>query len=170
MSRRRPALLRSLSHALLLLAALLLAPHTASAKDLRGRAALGANMQLGSTPALSLRYGLPTGNPAINIQVEALAGFWKTANTAASATLGGRLLYGVVAEDNMNLFVGAGAGINSVGGLTAVRVQPVMGADFFFFGLENLGFTTEWGLNIDLGSSSAIGTSASIGAGVHYWF
>ncbi|NOY25076.1 MAG: hypothetical protein GXP62_04300, partial [Oligoflexia bacterium] len=96
MSRhRRSALFSSLSLSLVLLAGLLITPRTANAKDLRGRAALGANLQMGSTPALSLRYGLPTGNPAVNIQVEALAGFWKTADTAASATFGGRLLYGV---------------------------------------------------------------------------
>ena len=158
----------------LLLLAPLVAPGAAQAKDLRNRLAAGANLHLGSIPALSLRYGLPTPDPAINVQIEALAGFWAYGDAGTQAVAGGRALYGVVAEDNMNLFLGAGAGVVSqtASGTTdsVVRVQPVMGADFFFFGLENLGFTTEWGINIDLGSSSGAATSAALGGGVHYWF
>ena len=44
-----------------------------------------------------------------------------------------------------------------------------MGADFFLFGLDNLGFTVEWGLNLDTGGTG-LGTAAAVGAGVHYWF
>jgi hypothetical protein len=53
---------------------------------------------------------------------------------------------------------------------TTLRIQPAMGADFFLFGLENLGFTVEWGLNLDLTGQSGIATTAAVGAGVHYWF
>lgn len=165
-----PRSLLPLRAALLPLAALLLAPAPALAKDLGNRFALGANAHLGSVPALSVRYGLPTGNPAVNIQVEAAAGFWTVSNAKADAVAAGRVLYGVVAEDNMNLFLGAGAGANVTAGVANFRVQPVMGADFFFFGLENLGFTAEWGVNIDVGGSTTAGTSASLGGGVHYWF
>ena len=165
-------LFRSLS-SLLLLAPLAM-PGVAQAKDLRNRVAVGANAHLGSIPALSVRYGLPTPDPAINVQLEVSAGFSAYGDLGSQAVAGGRLLYGVVAEDNMNLFLGAGAGVLSqtASGATdtAVRVQPVMGADFFLFGLENLGFTAEWGLNIDLGSSSGAATSAALGGGVHYWF
>jgi len=80
----------------------------------------------------------------------------------------GRLLYGLVAEDNMNLFFGAGAGAFSADSLVTTRVQPVLGADFFPFGLENLGFTTECGVNIDIGDEA--GAGATVGAGLHYWF
>jgi hypothetical protein len=163
MSARLPAVL-------LLAAGLLSVPRSASAKDLRSRFALGANAHLGSVPALSARYGLPTGNPAMNVQLEALVGFAAVSGTNSDAIAGGRLLYGVVAEDNMNLFLGAGAGVNVVGGTAALRVQPIMGADFFLFGLENLGFTAEWGVNIDLGDPSAVATSGALGGGVHYWF
>jgi hypothetical protein len=45
-----------------------------------------------------------------------------------------------------------------------------MGADFFLFGLENLGFTIEWGLNIDVGPTSGVSTTAAAAAGAHYWF
>ena len=167
-SARRSRLPRCIT--LLPLAGLLLTASPAQAKDLGNRFALGANMHLGSVPALSVRYGLPTGNPAVNIQVEAAAGFWTVSNSKADAVAAGRVLYGVVAEDNMNLFLGAGAGANVTAGVANFRVQPVMGADFFFFGLENLGFTAEWGVNVDVGGSTTAGTSASLGGGVHYWF
>lgn len=151
-------------------AALLLAAPSAQAKDLRERVGVGANAHLGSVPALSVRYGLPTGNPAVNIQAEAVAGFWAQSGQAARVTAGGRVLYGVVAEDNMNLFLGAGAAADTVGNQVNARLQPVMGADFFLFGLENLGFTAEWGVNIDLGATSGASTTATLGGGVHYWF
>lgn len=153
-----------------LLSALLLLSTTAQAKDLGNRLAVGANAHLGSVPALSVRYGLPTGKEELNIQVEVLAGVRATAGTSTDALAGGRVLYGMVAEDNMNLFVGAGAGLHVQADEPVFRLQPVMGADFFLFGLENLGFTAEWGLNVDLGDPSTVATSASIGGGVHYWF
>lgn len=168
----------------LILLAPLLAPGVAQAKDLRQRVAVGANAHLGSVPALSVRYGLPTPDPAINVQLEATAGFWAYGDQGTKAVGGGRVLYGMVAEDNMNLFLGVGAGavtetsaatVDENGdsvqtSSTAARIQPVMGADFFLFGLENLGFTAEWGVNIDLGSSAGVATSAALGGGVHYWF
>ncbi|MCB9777497.1 MAG: hypothetical protein H6742_02940 [Alphaproteobacteria bacterium] len=161
---------RSVPGSLVLLTAGLLASSPAQAKDLRQRLGVGANAHLGSVPALSIRYGLPTGNPAVNIQVEAAAGFWIQDSMPSQVTAGGRVLYGVVAEDNMNLFLGAGAAADTVGTQVNARVQPVMGADFFFFGLENLGFTAEWGLDIDVGANSGFATTGTIGAGVHYWF
>lgn len=168
----------------LLLLAPFASPGVAQAKDLRNRVAVGANAHLGSVPALSFRYGLPTPDPAINVQLEATAGFWAYGDQGTEVVAGGRAMYGVVAEDNMNLFLGFGAAAisetsaatvdtsgNSVQtSTTAARLQPVMGADFFLFGLENLGFTAEWGVNIDLGASAGAATSAAVGGGVHYWF
>ncbi|RME26162.1 MAG: hypothetical protein D6798_07200 [Deltaproteobacteria bacterium] len=150
-----------------------LLPSPARAKDLRKRFAAGANLQLGELPALSVRYGLPTANPAVNVQVELLAGFRSTADPApgeaGSRILAmGRVLYGMVAEDNMNLFVGAGAGARSADSTVTTRIEPVLGADFFPFGLENLGFTAECGVFIDIGDQA--GAGATVGAGLHYWF
>ena len=82
----------------------------------------------------------------------------------------GRLLYGFVAEDNMTLFAAGGIGIPDRVEANTVRIQPAMGADFFLFGLDNLGFTVEWGLNLDTGGSLGLETAAAMGAGVHYWF
>ncbi|MEC8194512.1 MAG: hypothetical protein VX944_06250 [Myxococcota bacterium] len=155
---------------LIALAALLTAP-IAQAKDLRERTGVGFNAQFGHLASLSVRYGLPTPSPVMNIQVEGLFGL----DTAASeeggnVAYGARVLYGFLAEDNMNLFAGGGLGGVNTAGENTVRLQPAMGADFFLFGLENLGFTVEWGINMDIGKSSGVSTTAAAAAGAHYWF
>ena len=69
----------------------------------------------------------------------------------------------------MNLYLGVGAGY--LGGPGTIRVQPGIGAQFFLFGLENLGFSAEWGVNVDLGSTYALTTFGSgPAAAVHYYF
>lgn len=150
----------------------LLAPSVASAKDLGGRVGVGFIHSFGDQSALSVRYGLPLGDPALNVQLEAFGGF--AANTASTGWLvaGGRGLYAVVVEDNLNLYVGAGAGLltDQATRQQALRIQPTMGAEFFLFGLENLGFMTEWGINVDLGDATGVSTAANAGVGVHYWF
>ena len=143
----------------------------AHAKDLRGRSAVGFNQQFGHVSALSVRYGLPTSSPVINVQVEGAFGL-ETAATEDGGNVftGARVLYGFLAEDNMNLFAGGGVGVLTHPDKTIIRTQPAMGADFFLFGLENLGFTIEWGLNIDIGPTSGVSTTAAAAAGAHYWF
>ncbi|MDP2307859.1 MAG: hypothetical protein Q8P18_17670 [Pseudomonadota bacterium] len=154
-----------------MLLALLLVSAPADAKDLRSRFGLGFHEQFGSVSAISVRYGLPTGKPTSNVQIEVDAGVDLAALTEPKLFAGGRLLYSVVAEDNMNLYLGAGAGYLVDGLEGIVRVQPVVGAEFFFFGLENLGFSVEWGANVDLGAAWAVktvGTSPAVAA--HYYF
>jgi hypothetical protein len=80
------------------------------------------------------------------------------------------VLYGTIAEDNMSLFASGGVGAMMESGGSTVRLQPGMGADFFLFGLENLGFTVEWGINLDLADTASLSTSAAMAAGAHYWF
>ena len=155
---------------LLSLVLLLLSSAPASAKDLRQRVAIGVDTQLGGMPTLSARFGLPMPSPAINVQVEGDLGMDITAQQADRFFGGGRVLYGIVAEDNLNLYGTAGAGVLTGSNVTTVRLQPGMAVDFFAFGLENLGFTASWGLNLDLGDASGVSTTGSVGAGVHYWF
>ncbi len=170
-----------MKHLLFLVTPLLCLSHDAAAKDLRGRIGAGFNQQFGHVSALSVRYAIPTKSHAINVHIEANFGL----DTASEPTpdpdnndfvsnrsvfSGGRVLYGVVAEDNMNLFVGGGVGMLTNSDSNTIRLQPSMGADFFLFGLDNLGFTVEWGLNIDTGGSPGVETAAAVGAGVHYWF
>lgn len=170
-----------MKHLLLLLASLICFGTNAQAKDLRGRFGAGFNQQFGHVSALSVRYAIPTQSHAVNIQLEGNFGL-DTATDAVfdpesgkmvegrSVFSGARMLYGFVAEDNMTLFGAGGAGILTSSDSTTVRIQPSMGADFFLFGLDNLGFTIEWGLNIDTGGNPGVSTTAAASAGVHYWF
>jgi hypothetical protein len=138
------------------------------AKDLGNRFGLGVQTQLGSVPALSVRYGLPMANPAVNIQVEADIGF-STEDTGA-LLIGGRGLYAMVVEDNMNLYGFIGAAYNDDGVSSAFRIKPGVEVQAFPFGLENLGLTGSFGINLDLGAPSSVSTAGAVAAGLHYWF
>ncbi len=155
-----------------LLATSTLLTQSADAKDLRGRFGAGFNQQFGHVSALSVRYALPTASHAVNVQLEGNFGLDTATEVSDTRYVfsGGRLLYGFVAEDNMTLFAAGGLGILTQSESNTVRIQPSMGADFFLFGLDNLGFTVEWGLNLDTGGSPGLETTAAMGAGVHYWF
>lgn len=160
------------------LAALLVLPSPALAKDLNGKLGVGFNQSLGyassagSVSSLSLRYGLPTGKPTVNVQIE-LDGGVDVSSAGTRFLGGGRFLYGVVAEDNMNLYLGAGVGYLYDGpdATSFVRVQPALEAQFFPFGLENLGFTAGIGLSVDLGSELGLTTvGGAPNVGMHYYF
>jgi hypothetical protein len=74
----------------------------------------------------------------------------------------------------MNLYAGVGVGYlySTVEGLeSAMRVQPALEAQFFAYGLENLGFTVGLGLSVDLGSATRIATvGGAPNVGMHYYF
>lgn len=147
-----------------------LAPGAALAKDLSGRFGVGFQHGFGEQSALSVKYTLPLGDPAVIVQLEAFGGFATNTDSSGWLLAGGRGLYAFVVEDNMNLYAAAGAGLlsNQAERQQALRLQPAMGAEFFLFGLENLGLSAEWGLNVDLGDATGLATCA--GVGVHYWF
>ena len=154
-----------------------LLPQTAFAKDLREKIGVGFSNQFASTPSISVRYGLPARSPAINIGVEVDIGFDFYSDSSSTSDFnkwfsGVRVLYGFVAEDNMNLYAIAGAGFLFQGTNDArVRVQPALGAEFFLYGVENLGFSAEWGLNFDMGSPNRVTTvSGAPLVGLHYYF
>ncbi len=144
---------------------------SAQAGDHRGRLGFGFHAGLGTVPALSARYALPTASAKVNAQVELDLGIDTGGGQGLSMVAGGRVLYGVVAEDNLSLYVaGAAAYVADPDGY-AIRIQPAVGTEFFFFGLENLGFGVEWGLNLDLGESFRLQTIGGAPAvTVHYWF
>lgn len=155
---------------LLVLAAGLLAPPVQAA-DHRGRFGFGFHAGLGSIPAISARYALPTSSPSINAQIELDGGVDTGTGEGLSLVAGGRFLYGVVAEDNLSLYVAGGAAYVAAPDTYSIRIQPALGAEFFFFGLENLGFGLEWGFNIDVGESFRLQTfGGAPAATVHYWF
>ncbi len=151
---------------------LLFSSSDAQAKDLRGHYAVGFENQLSGMPALSAKYAFPTSQSQLNAQLQVVAGWDIDPNSTDSSFFGARGLYGIVAEDNMSLLVGAGAGYANTDGVGAFRIEPLMSAEFFLFGLENLGLSLQWGLQLDLASSGtrfrSMGSGAAIGA--HYWF
>ncbi len=153
----------------MLTAALLLLSSIGNAKDLRNRLGVGFQRPLGDMPSLSIRYGLPTTNPAINIQTEVDLGVTSD-ETTTDIFGGGRVLYAVVVEDNMNLYAAGGVGVLSSNGAATVRLQPALEAQVFPFGLENLGVTLGWGLSLDMGDAPGVSTVGSVLAGAHYWF
>ena len=152
-----------------LLLCFVLVPATASAKDLSGKFGMGFNNQFSSVSSLSARYVLPMRD--LHIAVEGSFGTSVLKAQDNNISAGARLIYGIVREDNMLLHLGLGAGVWGEGNAGSVRIQPVMGAEFFLHGLENLGFLVEWGLTIDLGNENRIyTTSTAPSAGVHYYF
>ena len=168
----RTALQRSLVALAVVTLSTLAMPTSAAAKDFKGRFGVGFNNQLGGGPALSVRYGIPTGdeNP-FNLIVEGHTGFASYEGTAQNFVAGGRLMFSTVLEDNMNFYVGAGAGYVMQDGVEVVRLQPLASIDFFLFGLDNLGFTTAFGLDLDVGGDApGIATTTAALAGVTYWF
>jgi hypothetical protein len=171
--RRTPLLLLATA------ALLLLVPADASAKDLRKKFGLGFNNNFTSLTSLSLKGGLPMPKETQNLQLQALVGFGLARNEPARVFAGGRVLIPILAEDNLNLYAGVGAGYlrlkpeGQTEVLDAFRGQVVLGVEFFFFGLERLGLSAEVGINFDvadefLSFSTTSGTAASVG--VHYYF
>ena len=149
------------------LLALLLVANTALARDLGNRLGVGFRAGTGAPPVLSVRYGLPTGNPAINVQLEAMGGLDLGDLATDNVLVGGRLLYAVVVEDNMNLYAIGGGSLLSQDGSNGLRLEPALGAEYFPFGVENLGVNGEVGLRMDLGDALGVGTTAAFG--LTYW-
>ncbi|MCP4870656.1 MAG: hypothetical protein GY898_18290 [Proteobacteria bacterium] len=152
----------------------LLLPSLASAKDLRKKVGIGFNNNFSAVSSLSVKVGLPTAKETVNVQLQGLVGFSLTTTSLETFFAGGRVLLPFVAEDNLNVYGAIGGGYVRFSTATAAaRVQAVIGAEFFMFGLERLGFSAEFGVNLDvapgvfeIGTTS--GTAASVG--VHYYF
>jgi hypothetical protein len=131
---------------------------------------VGFNNQFAGLSSLSARWNLTSANGGM-IALEGNVGFSMMAGSDDAFFAGGRALYGIVKEDNMTLWAGAGIGFLSEATQTAFRFQPVMSAEFFLYGLENLGFSVEWGVNFDLSEETQIHTvSGTPSVGAHYYF
>ena len=152
-------------------------PGEAQAKDLRNRLGVGFDTQISQIPALSIKYVLPASDKAIGIAIEALGGMRLPAEGQRQIVAGGRLLYTVVAEDQMNLYLGLGSMYLSTESesmtFEGLRAQALMGAEFFLYGLDNLGLSLQVGVNVDLGGDTvgvSTGASSLGGLGLHYYF
>lgn len=156
---------------------LALTPSSAQAKDLRNRFGVGFDTQIEGVPTLSLKYTFPASDKAVNMGVQLLGGAKIPAEGSQAIAAGGRFLYTVVAEDQMNLFLGAGALYLKTDtadlSFEGVRAQALLGAEVFLYGLDNLGLTFQAGVNVDLGGATpGVSTTASslAGMGLHYYF
>ena len=154
-----------------LAAALILCCSSAWGKDLQGRAGVGFASGLDDVQSLTVRYGLPIGEAPMNILVELGAGASLTGGTADQWTVGLRGLYAVVVEDNLNLYAALGVAYVNRSGSHTFRVQPALSAEWFAFGLENLGLSASWGLAVDFGSGVDFATFGGVpGVGLNYYF
>ncbi len=152
-------------------ALLLLMTPAVEAKDLQGRVGVGFAAALDDQAALTVRYGLPVGEPPTNMLVEVQAGVDLQGAVDDSWLVGARVLYAVVAEDNLNLYAAVGGAWVSTGGAGRFRLQPALSAEWFAFGLENLGLSAQWGLAVDFGGGVDVRTfGGGPGLGLHYYF
>jgi hypothetical protein len=149
----------------------LLLSSTAFAKDMDGRYAVGINTWLGDTPTLSARFAIPMPKEIIETQAEAVFGFSTSPASPNQLVAGGRLLYGVVVEDNMNVLAGGGMAFMMTNGTATLRLQPAVEVQYFLMGLDNLSLTAGGGANLDIGKgNSKAEIDATAMGGVHYWF
>ncbi len=157
----------------------LLAAPNAMAKDLSQRIGAGFNSQIGLSnrlDAASVRYWF---NRDMGVQGD-VAFFNFSPDHGSSQTsfgIGGKFLYNVIKETNMNLYAGGGIYAFTEPGLVDTEggfsVSGLSGIEFFFQGLPNLGFNLELDLGLKYLNQygTAFGLQAdSINAGFHYYF
>ncbi len=158
---------------LILLLISLLSPF-ANAKDLTSRLGVGYSDQFGITEgltSLNVRY-----YPSADLGISAALGVDTEKNNSKFGFMA-KVFRVVFKEDNMNFFMGAGAGIisreengtNSSG----FELDGFFGGEFFLAGLESLGFIFEAGIGVTSISSQVrfrtIGDSP-LRAGMVFYF
>ncbi|MGA1842901.1 MAG: hypothetical protein ACMUIU_19975 [bacterium] len=145
-----------------------------AAKDMLGLFGIGFNSQLGSRDFSSISVKYWAGS---RLCVQGMLGF-QLADDVDEFKIGGKGLYVIKTEENMNVYVGGGLGIvntdpNQEKSDTSFLISGVLGLEYFFSGLPNLGFSTELGLIFsDYKDNDSVGTGAYtfLSAGIHYYF
>lgn len=130
-----------------LISALLTLGSFAQAKDLANRLGIGYADQFStSIPSLAVRY-----YPDPKLGVGAQLGVDTDKDNSKFGAMA-RLYRIIYLEDNMNFYMGTGAGIISVQDHSTTssgfELAGFMGSEFFFSGLENLGFSFEAGIGV----------------------
>lgn len=116
----------------------------AQAKDLSNRLGIGFKNQFGANiPGIAVQY-----YPGPQLAVSAVVGVdTEEDNSKFGAMV--KLHRVVFQEDNLNFYLGAGAGLlsNEINGdnQSGFELLAFGGVEFFFAGLENLGFSMEFG-------------------------
>jgi len=119
----------------------------ASAKDLTNRLGIGYKNQFSTDlPGIALQY-----YPGTDLGLSATLGVDTEKNNSKFGFMV-KLLRIIFQEDNLNFYMGAGAGILSQElnntNESGFELMGFGGAEFFFAGLENLGFSFEAGTAI----------------------
>ncbi|MGA1864951.1 MAG: hypothetical protein ACMUHX_07810 [bacterium] len=145
-----------------------------AAKDMLGLIGIGFNSQLGSRDVSSISVKYWAGS---RLCLQGMLGFQLT-DEVDEFDIGGKGLYVIKAEENMNVYAGGGLGIANTDpdeekSDTSFSISGVFGVEYFFSGLPNLGFSTELGLMFsDYDDNDSVGTGADtfLTAGIHYYF
>jgi len=119
----------------------------AQAKELTNRLGVGISNQFGeSLPSLAIRY-----YPNAELGVSTSLGV-DTEKGNSKFGLMARMYRVIFMEDNLNFYIGAGAGILSVEtngkNESGFEVSGFLGTQFFFYGLDSLGFIFEGGVGV----------------------
>src|SRR5579884_3938685 len=147
---------------------------SAYARDLTGRLGLGYNSEfansdssiVGHVPAISLKYGISK-----DIGVEGVVGF--NTGSPANDVVGLKFFKNIFYETNLNFYFMAGAAAVQGNGKSGAQVLAGFGVEWFFPGLESLGFAMETGGSLDnLSGSYALKTLgvSFLNAGIHFYF
>lgn len=127
----------------------------ASAVDLANRLGVGYTNQMSADlPSITARY-YPNASTGVSLAL----GINTEENDSRFGVLA-KLYRIIFTEENLNFYVGGGAGLLSleVGGQSrsGFEVLTYLGVEYFFSGLENLGFSFEVGVGV---RSDSEGTS-----------
>ena len=145
---------------------------SAQAKDMSNRLGVGYKNQFSfNLPAIAVQY-----YPGAELGLAAVVGV----DTQQGASRFGAMLKLnriVFSEDNLNFYMGIGAGLVSLEtagtNQSGFQLMAYGGAEFFFAGLENLGFSFEFGPSVTSMSSqvrfSTFGDSP-LRAGITFYF
>lgn len=155
-------------------AVLSLAVEKAEARDLTGRLGLGYNAEFANSdtsvpnhvPAISLKYAVTR-----DIALEGVLGF--NTGTPSNDVVGLKFFKNIFYETNLNFYFTAGGGILNGQSKTGAEILSGFGVEWFFPGLESLGFAMETGGELDnLQGSYALKTLgiSFLNAGIHFYF
>lgn len=165
---------RTLSVLFVVLATLVLSTPLAQARDLTGRLGLGYNAEFANSdsnivnhvPAISLKYAISK-----DLGIEGVVGF--NTGSPANDVVGLKFFKNIFYETNLNFYFMAGAAAVQGNSKSGAQIISGFGVEFFFPGLESLGFAMETGASLDnLGGSYALKTLgfSFLNAGIHFYF
>jgi hypothetical protein len=168
----RRALTRIAIPTVIAVSSLMITAPNAEAKDLSNRLGIGYKNQFGiDLPGIALQY-----YPGPQLAVSAVVGVDTEENNSKFGAMV-KLHRVVFQEDNLNFYLGAGAGLlsNEIAGKneSGFELLAFGGVEFFFAGLENLGFSMEFGPAItSLSSNVRFRTfgDSPLRAGITFYF